>query len=192
MAGVLALVTPVARRCLAFIAARADTALSSGGAGRTDIWSSACSSTNPRRSQASGWTNFPVAFTPARMREADVIDRPVATCQQASARHRDRDAWRAGNHRAWSFLALFLVPLLVRTGWGPDAAVVQAMLASLASMALFLDLLNRKEIWLVLGVAGGLAYLARPSPAGAAKDGRSGVARSSFAGSPAPSAARPA
>jgi O-antigen ligase len=190
MAGVLALSLQLPG-VASLIAARAGTALSSGGAGRTDIWFVGLLIYESAPITGVGLDNFPVAFTPARMREANVIIAP----------------WRPANRPAHDivigtlgelgtiglvFLALFLVPLLVRTGWGPDAAVVQAMLASLASAALFLDLLNRKEIWLVLGVAGGLAYLARPSPAGAAKDGRSGVARSRFAGSPAPSAETPA
>jgi O-antigen ligase len=148
----------------AFVAERADTALSSGGAGRTDIWSVGLLIYGSAPVTGVGLANFPVAFTPARMREADVLIAPP---------------WRPANRPAHDivigtlgelgtvgliFLVLFLAPLLVRTGWGPDAAAVQAMLASLATMALFLDLLNRKQVWLVLGIACGLAYLARSSP----------------------------
>jgi hypothetical protein len=68
-------------------------------------------------------------------------------------------------------LALFLGPLVLRRGWGPDAATVQAALASLLTLALFLDILsNRKQVWLVIGLAAGLAYLARRG--GAAVDDR--------------------
>ena len=59
-------------------------------------------------------------------------------------------------------LALFLGPLILRRGWGPEAATVQAALASLMVVALFLDILsNRKQVWLVIGLAAGLGYLAR-------------------------------
>ena len=58
-------------------------------------------------------------------------------------------------------LAAFLGPLVLRGGWGPDSAVVQAALASLATSALFLDILNRKQLWLLAGMACGLAYIAR-------------------------------
>ena len=61
-------------------------------------------------------------------------------------------------------LALFLLPLLLRRGSGPDAAVVRAMLASLCTLALFLDIFsNRKQVWLVIGLAAGLAYLRQRS-----------------------------
>jgi hypothetical protein len=40
--------------------------------------------------------------------------------------------------------------------------VVQAILASLMIDALFLDILsNRKQVWVAIGLAAGLAYLAR-------------------------------
>jgi hypothetical protein len=39
--------------------------------------------------------------------------------------------------------------------------MIQATLAALFSTALFLDILNSKQVWLALGIACGLAYLAR-------------------------------
>lgn len=68
-------------------------------------------------------------------------------------------------------LALFLVPLALQRGWGPDAATVQAALASLLTLALFLDILsNRKQVWLVIGLAAGLAFVARRSGRAARAD----------------------
>ncbi len=59
-------------------------------------------------------------------------------------------------------VGLFLGPLVFQRGWGPDAATIQAALASLLTLALFLDVLaNRKQVWLVIGLAAGLAVLAR-------------------------------
>ncbi len=75
-------------------------------------------------------------------------------------------------------LATFLLPLVLRPGWGPEAATVQAALASLLTSALFLDILsNRKQVWLFIGFAAGLRYLARASrmkataPDGSSVDG---------------------
>jgi hypothetical protein len=57
-------------------------------------------------------------------------------------------------------LGLLLLPMIARRGWGPDAGAVQAGLASLMAMALFLDIVtNRKQVWLMIGLAGGLLLL---------------------------------
>jgi O-antigen ligase len=62
-------------------------------------------------------------------------------------------------------LAMFLGPLVLRAGWGPYGPVVQAILASLMVSALFMDILsNRKQVWLVIGLAAGLTYLRRHLP----------------------------
>jgi hypothetical protein len=40
--------------------------------------------------------------------------------------------------------------------------MIQAALVSLMTLALFLDIVsNRKQVWLVIGIAAGLAYIAR-------------------------------
>lgn len=145
----------------ALVADRTETAISSGGAGRTDIWSVGLLIYASAPVTGVGLDNFPVAYTPERIRDSDI---------------RVLTPWRASNRAPHNIaigtlgelgtigliiLIVFLVPLLVRTGWGPDAAAVQAALASLATMALFLDLLNRKQVWLIIGLACGLAYLAQ-------------------------------
>jgi hypothetical protein len=61
-----------------------------------------------------------------------------------------------------ALLVPFLGPLVLRRGWGPEAATLPAALVSLLTVALFLDILaNRKQVWLVIGLVAGLAYLAR-------------------------------
>jgi hypothetical protein len=62
-------------------------------------------------------------------------------------------------------LGLFIGPLVVRRGWGPDADVIQASLASLLVTALFLDVMLQKQFWLLIGIACGLGYLRRSSNA---------------------------
>ena len=78
-------------------------------------------------------------------------------------------------------LGLFLLPLLVNRGWGPEAATVRASIAALLVNALFLDLVgDRKQVWLMIGLAAGLQYVARrqaaaraaPSPVASAVGGR--------------------
>ena len=70
-------------------------------------------------------------------------------------------------------LALFLGPLVLRRGWGPDAAMIQAALASLLIVALFLDILaNRKQVWLIIGFAAGLGV---PRPQGSRGVGHAGA-----------------
>jgi O-antigen ligase len=158
-----------------FISERADTAVSSGGAGRTDIWYAGLLIFESAPITGVGLDNFPVAHTPELVRASDVKAYLAP--------------WRTANRAPHSIvfgtlgelgivgmilLVLFLAPLVLRTGWGPDAAAIQAALVSLATMALFLDLLNRKHVWLLIGIACGLAYLHRRSTASvtAARRGR--------------------
>lgn len=174
----------------AFVAARTDIALSSGGAGRTDIWSVGLLIYGSAPVTGVGLANFPVAFTPARMREADVT---IASYRPANRPAHNIVIGTLGELGTIGLviLVLFVAPLLLRTGWGPDAAAVQAVLASLATMALFIDLYNRKQVWLILGIAGGLAYLARRTSTEATAGGQPGGARPGHGGDPEPGIAAP-
>ena len=137
---------------------RTGNAVSSGGAGRTDIWSVGITLFRSAPIAGVGYANFPVADTLAAIRAADV-----------NARHLG-----AGPHNVvigtlvelgllgFLLLLAFLLPLVLRRGWGPDAAAVQAALASLLVAALFLDILSdRKQVWLLIGLAAGLTYIRR-------------------------------
>jgi len=138
---------------------RVATAGASGGAGRTDIWSVGLVIFETSPVIGVGYANFPVAYTPQLVMEAGVGF--------------NQGAYRAPHNLLIStsaelglvglgLLALFLVPLVVRRGWGPDAQVVRAILAAFMVDALFLDLFgNRKQVWLIIGIAAGLAFLAR-------------------------------
>jgi O-antigen ligase len=141
------------------IAERASIAISSGGAGRTDIWTVGTSIYESSPLTGVGIANFHVAYTPEIVRESDV---GVYSAQNP--------AYRAPHNIAIStlaelgpigvaLLAAFLIPLLARAGWGPDAPVIQAIVASLVSTAFFLDIVNRKQFWLFLAIACGLALL---------------------------------
>lgn len=136
---------------------RAQIALETGGAGRTDIWSVATTIFGSSPITGVGFANFPVAFDPHLIQATDV----------AGAVHAG-----SGSHSivfgtlaelgivGFALLTLFLVPLILRRGWGPDGSVVQAALTSLLVAGLFLDIIaNRKQVWLVIGIAAGLAWL---------------------------------
>ena len=138
------------------VAQRTDVAISSGGSGRTDIWSVGIRIFESAPVAGVGFANFPIAFTPEQLRAA-AVSSEIGTGR--------------GPHNivigtlgelgliGLVLLALFVLPLVLRRGWGPEASVVQASLASLMIDALFLDIVsNRKQVWLVLGIAAGLAY----------------------------------
>jgi O-antigen ligase len=145
----------------ALIADRADTAISSGGAGRTDIWIVGLSIYESTPLTGVGFSNFPDAYTPERVRAADI--ETIAPWRGAFRDPHNLAVGTLGELGTVGLIVLicFLGPLLIRSGWGPEADVVQACLASLVVMAMFLDVFLRKEIWLMIGISCGLAWLAR-------------------------------
>jgi O-antigen ligase len=108
-----------------------------------------------------GFADFSAAYTPERIRETDV--EIIAPWRPAFRDPHNLIIGTLGELGTVGLivLAAFLLPHLLRRGWGPDAAVVQAAFAAMIVMAMFLDLLNRKEIWLLIGISWGLAWLAR-------------------------------
>jgi O-antigen ligase len=142
---------------------RVATAGASGGAGRTDIWSVGLVIIETSPVIGVGYANFPVAYTPQLVMEAG-----VGFSQGA---YRDPhnlvfSTWAELGVVGMVLLGLFLVPLVVQRGWGPDAQVVRAILAAFIVDAFFLDLFgNRKQVWLIIGIAAGLAFLARRAEA---------------------------
>ena len=139
------------------ITQRAGNAISSGGSGRTGIWTVGLGIIESSPIVGVGYANFPVAYTPEMIRETvagdltDVGRAPhnivIGTLGELGA-------------IGLIMLAMFLGPLLLRRGWGPYGAAVQAILASLMVSALFLDMLgNRKHVWFVIGLAAGLTYV---------------------------------
>jgi O-antigen ligase len=153
-----------------FVAQRADSAISSGGAGRTDIWAVGIAIYESAPIAGVGFGNFPVAFTPEQILQSNLAANP------GSARAPHSIVVGTLAELGWVgliLLALFLLPLILRSGWGPDAVVVQAALVSLLVAALFLDVLaNRKQVWLLIGLAAGLAFLARRKGASTVQQSR--------------------
>jgi O-antigen ligase len=138
---------------------RADLAVPTGGAGRTDIWTVGLNIYGTSPVVGVGYGNFPVAFTPELVRESSDIADDVGSA-------RGPHSIIVGTLGELGIVGLvllgaFILPLVGRRGWGPDAGVVQATLVTLMTAALFLDVLNRKQVWLVIGIAGGLAFMDR-------------------------------
>jgi O-antigen ligase len=136
---------------------RTGSAVTTGGAGRTDIWSVAATIYQSAPVLGVGFANFPVAYT------GDVV-RASGIGFVAGTGRGPHDVLigtlvELGPLGLALFL-LFLIPLAFRRGWGPDGATVQAALVSLLTLALFLDIVtNRKQVWLVVGLAAGLRFL---------------------------------
>ena len=138
---------------------RAATAVTTGGAGRTDIWQVGVSIYGSAPVLGVGYANFPVAYTSAAVRASDVLN---GHGLQRAPHNIVIGTMTELGPIGLLLLALFVLPLVLRSGWGPDAAIVQAGLASLMTLALFLDIVgNRKQVWLLIGLAAGLAYVQR-------------------------------
>lgn len=150
----------------ALVSERTDTALSTGGSGRVVIWSVGLEIMREAPLTGVGFANYPVAFTPERILSSGVEVSPGVNRAPHSI-----ILGTAGELGLVGIvlLAAFLVPLLARRGWGQDAVVVQAALASVMTAGLFLDILNRKQVWVLLGMAAGLAYLRRRDRSPAAR-----------------------
>jgi exopolysaccharide production protein ExoQ len=138
---------------------RAATAGDTGGAGRTDIWTVGLVIFETSPVIGVGYANFATAYTPQLVMEAGVGF--------------DHGAYRPAHNIVIStsaelglvgllLLGLFLVPLVIRRGWGPEAQVIRAILAAFMVDGLFVDLFgNRKQVWVIIGIAAGLVFLAR-------------------------------
>ncbi len=140
---------------------RTEIAVSTGGAGRTDIWTVGIGIIKEAPIVGVGLANFTVAYTAELVRDSD-----VGVYSANNPAHRNSHSIIIGTVGelgiiGFGILCLLLLPLMFRPGWGPDGAAVQAALVSLVVSALFLDIINRKQLWLVVGIACGLAYLAR-------------------------------
>jgi O-antigen ligase len=139
---------------------RTATAISTGGAGRTDIWSVAATIYASAPFLGVGYANFPIAYTPQMARASNVSS--WSNIEGRGAHNVAILTLVELGPIGLVLLAAFLGPLVLRRGWGSEAVTIQASVAALLTQALFVDMLsNRKPIWLMIGFAAGLAYVAR-------------------------------
>jgi O-antigen ligase len=140
------------------LALRAGNAVSTGGAGRTDIWTIGSKIYESSPLLGVGYANFPVAYTQDLVRSTNVS----YTLSGYGPHNLVVGTIAELGPIGLLLLAGFVGPYLLRRGWGPEAAAIQASLISLMTLALFLDILsNRKQVWLVIGIAAGLGFLER-------------------------------
>ncbi len=145
---------------------RTDTAISTGGAGRTDIWTVGLTIAAKAPATGVGIANFPLANTPELLRQQTLATGTAETLANLGPHNLVIGTLAELGLVGLSLLMVFLVPLVVRRGWGPDATLIQAALASLLVIAMFQDMLARKELWLLIGIAAGLAYLKKTTAQG--------------------------
>ena len=156
--GVLALVTYQVPGVAGLIAERSTTAVATGGAGRSSIWAVGLEILESSPLIGVGYGNFMSTFTSEAIRSANVRFDYAGAAPHSIAVSTAVELGAVG----LVILALFVVPLVFRRGWGPDSIVVQAVLASLLMDALFIDIFGyRKQVWIAIGLACGLAYLAK-------------------------------
>ena len=139
----------------ALLTERAGNAISTGGAGRTDIWEIGLAVYQSAPLAGVGYANFPVAYKLDTVRSTGAVAIGLGSHSLLIGTLVELGAV------GMVLIAIFLLPLVLRLGWGPDAMAIQMALASLMVSGLFLDILaNRKQVWLVIGLAAGLAFVA--------------------------------
>ncbi len=158
--GVLVLALPGAQ---AFLLGRTATSLETGGSGRTDIWTIGLSLLASAPVTGVGLGNFPNAFTPY------AISLAAATAPTGAARAPHNvllgtsvETGLVGGLLLIGFMAVALVKS--RGEWGD---IILVALVSLFVQAMFLDILQQKQLWLFLALALGLgaAWRTREAPA---------------------------
>jgi O-antigen ligase len=147
------------------VAERTSSALSTGGAGRTDIWSAAATIYGSSPVFGVGYANFTVAYTSDVVRASNVL---FYLYEGANSHNVVVGTLVELGPLGLLILIAFVGSLVLRRGYGVDAPRVQAMLASLLTVSIFVDIFgNQKQVWLLIGCAAGLVFLAqerRPVP----------------------------
>ena len=140
---------------------RLSTALSSGGTGRVDIWTVGLNIFGQQPIVGVGYGNFPVAFTPEVIRATNVPGLEINVLQPGAGSH----SIIVGTLVELGIIgAILLVPfigsVIFSRGPGASSAVVRGAVIALLAQALFLDILNRKHVWLLFGLALGMTWRA--------------------------------
>ena len=170
IAGLVALVGVVAFAAVQLpgvgdaLVGRVGSAATTGGAGRLDIWAVGLAIFNGQPIAGVGYGAFPIAFTADVIRSAAIPGLDTAVLSSGRGSHSLLLA-TAVELGALGLLALaWLIRDLLRAGLGTLGTVVQAMVVAVLVQALFLDVLGRKQVWLVFGLAFGLDFARRRLP----------------------------
>ena len=143
------------------IAGRIASAGATGGAGRLDIWAVGLTIFLEHPVVGVGYGAFPAAFTENAIRSAAIPGLDVAVLSIGRGSHSIL-LGTAGELGLIGLLVLaWLVRDLLRPAIPPWGSVVQAIVLAVLVQALFLDVVGRKQVWLVFGLAFGLEYARR-------------------------------
>lgn len=141
----------------ALYASRIATAAETGGAGRVDIWSVGLWIIGRNPILGVGLDNFPAAFTLEAIRAAEVPGLNLGILVPGTAPHSIVISTFAElGAVGLVLLAGFIVSIFRRPAYGGSSFPIKIMLAGLLVQALFLDLLARKQVWLVIALILGL------------------------------------
>ena len=146
---------------------RLSDAITTGGAGREDIWAVGTTIFGQHPLVGVGYANFPSAFT------LDVIRITNVPGLQPGVLTNGRDPHSILLEIAAelgivgiALFGLFLWRVLSARSGLPLSNFVRAALVAMLAQAMFLTLIERKQLWLILGIAIGLAASARVQEAG--------------------------
>lgn len=145
-----------------FLFGRAVSGLGTGGAGRTEIWAVGLSILLSAPLLGVGFGNFPLAFTPYAISQANVGSVVADTLYAGRGAHNVvlGASVETGILGATLLLAFGALAVWQRSG-GREINVIRVALVSLFVQALFLDILFQKQLWLLLGLAFGLSAAER-------------------------------
>lgn len=144
------------------VTGRLGNAAATGGSGRLDIWAVGLSIIAAHPLVGVGYGAFPAAFTADVIRSASVPGLDAAVLSTGRGSH--SILLSTGGELGvigLLLLAWLVMDVLLRPGVHPWGSVVQGIVLAVLIQALFLDVLGRKQVWLVFGLAFGLDYARR-------------------------------
>ncbi|HEY7130832.1 MAG TPA: O-antigen ligase family protein [Candidatus Limnocylindrales bacterium] len=138
---------------------RLDTAVSSGGTGRTDIWTIALHVWGNSPIAGVGYGAFPAAITPEAIRAVNLptADTGFLTPPVGSHSILFGTLIELGVIGVLLLAGFFWTVLRPGQGGGDIAEVARMVVLAMLLQAFFLDVLGRKQVWLFVAIALGLA-----------------------------------
>lgn len=144
------------------VTGRLESAATTGGSGRLDIWAVGLSIIGAHPLVGVGYGAFPAAFTSDVIRSVSTPGLDAAVLSVGRASH----SILLGTGGELGLLGLLLlswlmIDLLLLPGIAPWGSLVQGIVLAVLTQALFLDVLGRKQVWLAIGLAFGLEFARR-------------------------------
>ena len=149
-----------------FLLGRTASSLTTGGAGRTDIWVVGLSILAAAPLIGVGFANFPVAFSPYAIAQAPA----AAAVQGAVYAGRAPHSVLLGTAVETGIVGGILLIVFFASAFRQPASdgitnLVRVVLVGLLVQSLFLDILLQKQLWLFVAIAFGLTAAQRADSA---------------------------